>query len=627
MTGTLAIAAREIRERTFVFVTAAMISLMPFIVALLMPHGGGTPPASIIIITGAFAAAGLTIAVAIMLGSSIIGRELTEHRLSFYFSKPVSASAIWFGKLTGAFVIIVLCFAVTLLPSLLVAHGEWRTTWGFSIPFWSAVVLGCAASLLLTSHALATIVRSRSPLAALDLALFAAYVALAWVIVRPLMLSGAFGLTGFVAGVILLTLPLSILGAGWWQLSRGRTEIRSSHRQFSRFFWVAWGIVIAVTGAYVAWVFTAAPSDLKISAMAGNRRGDWFAISGQAPYRGDYEPTFLVDLKTGRSIRLPGGRLISPVAFTHGGDAVVMATSPDRISGRSDVRVYRLDPVYRQIETGVSAGMWSQVVASDDLRRLAVYESGNLSVQDLPSKTMMASVRIPFGYATGTSLFFVDDDTVRLYVRDSEDSNTRPVPHEIRIYEFDVRHRRLVQTGSVAADARMVFFRVSADGTTMFVSEYGGPKGASVHILDSRTGAERGVIESDVSPWITPLANGGAAYVSRHPASSMRIVDAHGTLVHDIPLGLAGFGSVSEVVPGKTYVVKVRNRDQGSTLLVVDAERGVVRRVEGATLRPELRGSDPRTPAANRSGEYAITGADDALWRWNALTGARTRVF
>ena len=43
-------------------------------------------------------ATGFTAGLATILGSSIIGKELSDGRLSFYFSKPVSAGSIWFGN-------------------------------------------------------------------------------------------------------------------------------------------------------------------------------------------------------------------------------------------------------------------------------------------------------------------------------------------------------------------------------------------------------------------------------------------------------------------------------------------------------------------------------------------------
>lgn len=631
MNGTLTIAARELRERSFVLVTAAMISLTPFIAALL-PHRGGTGTRSVIIVIGAIATAGLTLGLAIVLGGSIVGRELSERRLSFYFSKPVPASAIWFGKLAGAFAMIVLCFAITFLPSFLAAHGEWRSTWGFSLAGASAALLGLAAYLLLASHALTTMVRSRSPLIALDLALLAGFAALAWMIVRPLMLNGAVNLLAFVAGSILLMVPVSVLAGGVWQLSRGRTDIRRSHRELSRFFWIAMGIVIAAAAGYVAWIFSAGPRDLKIEQTTSNAAADWIGITGRALHRGDYDPTFLVDLRSGKSIRVPGARYLARGEFTHRGDAVVTVTQSVGLQGRGEVHVRRLDPPYAEESTGIATSLWSRVVLSDDLKRAAIYDGHILSVHDLAAKALLASVLVPFG--DNGDVFFPSDDIVRLYARGSRGSNTHAVPLETRIYELDVKRRQLTQTGLVSAVAKAMITRVSADGSTLVVSEFGGSQGRRVRLADARTGAERGVVEGHAPYSVTALASGGIAFVSSNDGKAyLRIADARGSAVRDIPLGVPGVGTVREVTPGRTFVVNVLHgtatrTGANWTLLVVDAGRGSVQRVEqSSVLRIQVRGDDPRMPAPNASGEYVIADANNTLWRWNALTGAKTRIF
>lgn len=629
MNGTLTIAGRELRERSFVFVTAAVISLVPFIPAVL-PNPRGTSPLLVVMFVGTVAAVSFTIGLSIIMGGSIVARELADKRLSFYFSKPISAHAIWFGKVLGALSTIALCFVITLTPALLVGHSEWRTGLGLST---SGSILGLvivSITLLLVSHAVNTAVRSRSPLLALDIALLAITVAVVWLLVRTFVVNGAVALFWRVLGSIVLVVPLIIVAGGAWQVARGRTDIRRSHRELSRFFWSAMVIVLLVAAGYVTWVFSAGPRDITIEEMSSNSRADWVAVTGKADHRADYHPTFLVDVKTGRSLRLTASALKGRSEFTRSGDAVVSITPSADMQGRGEIHLLRLNDGGSDQGTGIVASPWSVLVLSDDLRRMATFDRGILSIHDLPSKTLLASVRIPFGQMK--QLFFVSDDLVRVYASTVWMGNPHVSPHEVRIYEFNVTTRELVPTGSVKATAVSMFFRANANGSTLVVNERGGADGQRMRLLDGRTGAERAVINGYSPFGVAPLRDGGVAFLeSRGEACFARILDAHGSLVADIPVGSKGMGGVLEAVPGSKYIAAVlrgagARNGKGWDLYVVDAQRGTIDRVEhGLVMRSQIRGDDPRYASAV-AGEYILVDAQNMLWRWNALTGAKVKV-
>ena len=633
MTGTLTIAARELRERSFVFVTAAVMSLVPFIPSL-FPVSRTADRLLVIIFTGTVGALAFAIALSIVMGGSMVARELADKRLSFYFSKPVSASAIWFGKVVGAIVTIALCCAIVWTPALLVGHSEWRTGVGLSTGFLILVIAVSAISILLISHAVNTAVRSRSPIVVLDLALFTVSAVVLWQLVRPFFVSNTTVLFQRVLVGVIVMVPIAILAGGAWQLSRGRTDIRRSHRELSLFFWSAMAIVLLIAGSYVGWVFSAGPADIRINGVVSTADANWVGISGTAKYRGDYRPTFVIDAKTRRSIRMFGSSWMSNAEFTHSGDAVLSldatASSFDR---RGEVHLIRLNGAGSDDATGiVVSSSRSTVVVSDDLCRLATYDASLLSVHDLASKTQLASVRIPFGVAA--QMFFVNDDLVRLYANNTRGSNGHAVQQEMRIYEFNAKTRELVQTGSMTAMAAWMIVRANTDGSTLVVNQYGGPDGPKLRLLDGRTGAERAVVDGRVSFQVAPLRDGGVAFIARKGDScSARILDAKGSIVADIPLGTRGWGGMIEVVPGRKYIATVLRpvsaRSQGTNdwdLYVVDAQRGVVDRVEhGFALTSMFSNGDMRSlePAA---GEYIVVDAQNAIWRWNALTGARVRV-
>lgn len=628
MSGTLTIAARELRERSFVFVTAAVMALVPFIAATL-PTMRSAGPLLVILVIGGITAAGFTLALSIVLGGSLVARELAEKRLSFYFSKPVSASSIWFGKIAGAIVTVALCFAITFSPAFLVAHSEWRSA--VQLPG-GAVLLTIAfiaISLVLISHAVNMAVRSRSPLITADIACLAIAVAAVWLLTRPLIVNGASTVLVRVVLTLIVMVPVLILAAGAWHLSRGRTDLLRNHRELSKFFWSVMAILIVIVSAYVAWVFSAGPRDISIDEVTSNPSGRWVGISGSASHRGDYHPTFLVDVRSGHSIRLSGPRFGSRAEFTREGEAVVNVRPSIALPGRGEVHLIRLNGPTADQDTGIVTSLRAPLVVSDDLRRIATYENATLATYDLPSKTMLAAVRIP---AVTVQMFFVSDDVVRVYASSGRSSNG-PQPQTLRIYEFNVKTHQLVQTGSLDTVAVSILARVNSDGSTLIVNQYGGPGGRRMSLLDSRSGAERGVINGFASWFVSPLSSGGAAFIaSTADASSVRVVDAKGSTVADVPLPSKGLGGVLELVPGRKYVATVMHGIQGKNgsdwdLYVIDARRGVIERAErGYRLTSQYRIDDPRRlPPVG--GECIIVDARNTLWRWNALTGARVRIF
>src|SRR5207248_1110248 len=113
----IAVARREMQERAFVFVTAIGITLAPLL-ALAVPRGTFDERLSAFAILSLLCACNFTLGLSAILGASLVGRELTEKRMSFYFSRPLSASSIWFGKLTAAIAMILGCAAILFPPSL-----------------------------------------------------------------------------------------------------------------------------------------------------------------------------------------------------------------------------------------------------------------------------------------------------------------------------------------------------------------------------------------------------------------------------------------------------------------------------------------------------------------------------
>jgi hypothetical protein len=80
--GTLVIAARELRANTRIFFISAVFAALPFLASLLPSARGDR--AGVIVVFGGFLSIAVGFGLAVAQGISTIGRELSERRMSFY---------------------------------------------------------------------------------------------------------------------------------------------------------------------------------------------------------------------------------------------------------------------------------------------------------------------------------------------------------------------------------------------------------------------------------------------------------------------------------------------------------------------------------------------------------------
>ncbi|MCM3876652.1 MAG: hypothetical protein NEA02_09560, partial [Thermoanaerobaculia bacterium] len=174
MKALAAVFAREIHARRLVFPVALATGFTPLLVSLVT--GWSKPGAADMRLIVAFvAAAAFTLAFALLFGGSVLAAETSEKRISFFFSRPIPAGAIWGGKLLAALFLSFVPAFLVLTPAALIGSVELRT----GPDLWIAAILlaVCALFLVLGAHTAVTIARLRSPWIALD-ALFAVLSAL-----------------------------------------------------------------------------------------------------------------------------------------------------------------------------------------------------------------------------------------------------------------------------------------------------------------------------------------------------------------------------------------------------------------------------------------------------------------
>jgi hypothetical protein len=287
----MAVASREIEERRLWLV--AMLAFTVVQVALLMTRAFD-------VLTRDTIAGGIAVAVpcgvAIALGSSVIAGDLGEGRLGFYFSRPMSGLAIWGGKMLGALVLTAVAVALVAGPVI------WANA---DLPGGVHTAAVIAPLLLIVSaHAVASALRSRSRLLPVDLVVAVVLAGAAALIFQRLVAAGAhetlFVLGPWMVGVLIL----SLLVAGLAQVVYGRSDPRRGHVVLS---WVLWStLALGVLGfaGFARWVLAVTPAEVGFWAMEVPSRGETFRLkSAGASFAGQgrarFAPSFWVNAATG----------------------------------------------------------------------------------------------------------------------------------------------------------------------------------------------------------------------------------------------------------------------------------------------------------------------------------------
>ncbi len=447
----LVIAQRDLEERIPVFIAAAAAAALPFAVPL-FPAAASFTTKDVITMSGVIVAATFTLLLSFALGVTLIGRDLSEKRMSFYFSKPLAPSTIWFGKLMAAVITIALSFVIVFLPMYVVSPGTWGP--GARLEVGLSNLFPACLALLLAGHALSTMFRSRSRLVVLDLLLACAAFYSFGLMQRALHQGFAFDLMQsfrqVLAGVVLLILT----GCGLWQLERGRADRLRNHMALSRSLWTSIAIVFILAGGFVAWVVHPSIKDLREPRVFQAPRGSWALITGQARNRGDYRAWFLYDAATAKSIRLKRTTLFHDFWFSRDGKmfGYLQADAPDR---DFELVIMPLRDRAEPIATGLTIRHGGRYAISDDGSRVIVFDDRQIaSVYDLESRKSIATVRLPESGLVRA--FFVNRDRVRIYVQNMPLSSLPVAEKSITAYELDVRTKSLQKLGDYRTEAQAI---------------------------------------------------------------------------------------------------------------------------------------------------------------------------
>ncbi|MEO8383468.1 MAG: hypothetical protein ABI779_27675 [Acidobacteriota bacterium] len=616
MNGTLVIAARELRANTRIFIISAVLAVWPFLASLLPTARGHR--AEVIVVLGGFLSVAVGLGLAVALGISTIGRELSERRLSFYFSKPVSPAAIWFGKAGAAIVTSVLSFALIALPTYFTSPQTWRLHWlGDAQPVVVAALV--IAALFFLSHFLSSILRSRSAYLAFDVIALLLLLAGLYAVVRPLALGGA----GDTAKIILVSMGAIVAGAlvvgPVWQLANGRTDAKRGHAALSRAVWSILGGALLLAGGYVAWLISGYASDLKdVHFVEQPGHGTAFLVSGTGAGRGEYVSTFLIDQRKGDSRRLSvpkwwGGN------FSEDG-TVYWWLQPLGLFNFTGLELYTI-PVAggSSVASGITMTPNGSATLSSDGSRVVVVDGALASVFDLATGKLLASGG-GLDFRANHVVIFLGPDLVRIVEapRDARDITV------VRVYELDVRRRTMSKTGEGQyPGSRGTSLSLSGDGSRILV------RGIST-IADGRTAGLVARLNGEVPASSAVLYDGTVATITPN-RPRLQLYSRDGLPLHDIPLPDAERAFLSgEIEEGKLIVAGSRGLPgKGGmhwSLLIIDVRRGVVERVVPDVLAPLPRWQYGRLAHYTADQKLVVVDLHETLYTLDPRTGALQKV-
>jgi ABC-type transport system involved in multi-copper enzyme maturation permease subunit len=619
MNTAIVIASRELRDRSRLFFIAAIMAVVPFLVALTLRNDRQMGMAVVALFLGV-AYSG---AVALMLGVSTVGRELNEKRLSFLFAKPVSPAAMWFGKVAAAFLICLSAFAIIVLPTYLMARAGWPDMWA-SV---KVSLAGVCVFLFLGGHIAATMVRSRSARVALDFAFLGLALFVIGALLRPILLVGAADVANWIVvglgGALLVLFGVAPV----WQLARGRIDPRGNHAALSTALWIGVAVLLVAVAVYARWVISPPLSSLNgILLLNQSPAGSSVFVSGIAPNRGSLTASYVVDTATGHRERLnvpnftavyfsPDGKTIAWMENTAllprpvgpiGADArdILQRAEVQRGTGAFRLLTRRLEPGAKTIETPLIVPMPRRAQLSDDGSRIAMTNHRKVDVYEVATGRLLAAVPGVEAIAI-RELIFAGPNALRIV-----EENFRSGQSVLKIHQFDLVQRKLT-TIERAMAAHSHFARVyfTGDGARMFLAQDGS-------VLDARTGEVLVSVSGDKKQRQSDaMLRDGSLIVIRD--SKLVHLDAGGRMLEEVPIGVPEAFVLGEVGTSK-LLIGSRNGIQ-----IVDlAARKLAVTVSGIS-GPALARSHGIVPQFAENATFVGFDQSRKIMLWDAKTGVK----
>jgi hypothetical protein len=633
MNPTIAVTVRELvarREVVLVAVAAAVIATaMP-----LMPGLENYQSDDVRTVSSNTLALALGWGLALLFGATMIGGDLSEGRLGFYFARPVSGFTVWWGRVLAALFLILVCEVVVLLPSFfsgisaLASSEDW---------VWPAVIgyLVMPFLLLLLVHAVSIMVRARTAWLFLDLAGFVVFAIVAWVSLRPLLSMVAELAVWVIAGALIVALLVALSVAGWIGVAVGRIDLGRTHGALSLALWGTLAVCISGIAVYSSWLRNFGPPDFdRVEVLTVAPDGRWIEAFGQSRHRLDVRRRCLVSTTDNLWIPLPGqwGGYPMDVVYSVDGSPALWrgAGAGDEPRSLWWADLGRRDPSARQTNLVVAMDAPLALSAAGD--RLAILEDETVSFYELEGEHLLKAIRLPDGFERVTALFS-SQEALRLLVRVGQGDE-----QSLLVVNVVVSTGEIVPTGKIKGLGDKPVLMVDGELEHMIVwtrSEEG-------------LVSERNIYDANTGTFIRKLTTSGfPRFLQDGRLVIMSVDDDGGTslvvesieggdrVVHSI--SAAGEPRLSgEAVPNGVVVSRLEDpsdRTQGMRIDLFDVDSGEVRSIgrhlrRGFSWLPWQYGSAGAVfwfrdqPAAS----WLFLDQTGALMRWNPETGGLAHI-
>ena len=622
MKGMLAVLARELTEWRLLFLVALITGLIP-LAAPWLPSPGGLDPAEVRDGTALGLALIASGVLAFLLGSSVLARDLSEGRLGFYFARPLPGAAIWAGKMLGATILTIGAGFLILLPTVLVGGNVAPAArWGGSNTAVNnliailMLVLGVLL-LLVTSHAVSVMVRSRSPWLALDIAALALVVAALRACERALLSERAISTIQWMEIVLTGVFLVAVAAAGLVQVARGRTDLRRGHRLLSLTLWSLLGAATLGSIFYTRWVLGATPRDLvDLQNLLPAPSGSWIAVGGRVAGRSGYQPTFLLDLASGRSFNLES--LVSSYEFnrfslfSRDGSRAVWLSEP----AGEGVALMTLDlrrPGAVPVRTTVSYPSVPRFLAlsPDGLRVAAHWYDDRLTVDDLRTGRLLVSQSMPPDPDYGDLLHFLDRGHLWIFQSSQIEEPGQPEVWRLAIRDLDIATRRISLVRQLDIPGPPGGWRLSPDGKHALLRPH---RSTEYLFVDLRTGRTLKLPVSQDPLAVTFLADGRLTFAEEDGGRILlRLLSPEGSEQLRAHLPGARILVGGQPTPGLLAVAtrKLGSDERSSwTSWLLDLQTGRVRRLDSGllptTMGPREPGSLPSRLFYRRYGDLLL---------------------
>jgi len=649
MSGFAQVFMLELRLRRAVFPAALVAGIIPIPMAWIMSRNFGFSEA---LNTGAlaFALIGGEL-LALYLGATVLCQDLNEGRHGFYFSRPLSGLALWAGKFTAAWTVVLGAMLVAIIPASLLGGGLASLAglenplWTYDVgprillPLWMPILVAVAVLLVMAFAHAASVMRFSSPWIILDVVMVVLLPAMAWWALRRVMTFQTPLLFVVLIVAFAASLLAGLLAAGAAQTMLGRADLRRGHRVLSLTLWTILTAGVLAADGYALWAVTVSPKDLRsVMRVSSAPTGPWVLIEGGLKHRGPYaRASFIVNVQTGTYRSVGGTQWGSAVAFSPNGKLAVAFETPFSFdNGPSEVVSYDLigpeipQPARHAIT--ISSAWESRTAFSPDSSRLAVLSEDNLSLYELPSWKLLVVQRLSSAPSVKgtTRLLFLDRDHLRIL---RGDGGPRTAPDGTTILEFNVAQKTLQETGHVSSRSYLLQLDSTRGRMLAVFQQQGG--NYQLALCDAQTGAVLKVLTEwgPHYPMASFMGDGRILAAEKGNAQSfLRLFSTQGELQRTCPLGASRIAVAGPKVWGGKVVVETWERqtkiyDEGDVRLF-DPATGDLRILPG--LRPThsiwFRSDEAEQGSAGGVTSWLFPDDKGKLIRYDFETGKATPV-